>query len=445
MSILSRRSHSHPLSGPALRVLLLTTALLTAAVPSASAQTHLGGFLTLDKRLSVGGDTTQIADFYNRIRVELSASPADELYVFASAEARFYDLPRVRRVLELEDPERTFPLDLMLWEVYTEIYGFLLEDLDLRLGKQRIAWGRADRLNPTDNLNPNDFSDPTRFYEKLPSWAARATYYAGPLRVTGVWMPALTPVLLPRGGADLFLGELATGGGTVDLPNPEPGNSMGALKIDGRTGDWDLSLSYFTGYDDVPVVRGVELGPTPEASRLDLGFPRMRVLGADFVTDVRGAGLWGEAALFFPEEIVTRTRLGPSVRETVTLEATPYPRFTLGGDYTMPGGLYANLQWMHGFATERSRGELHDYLVLGLEQEIQDDDVVLRLEGGWEVGSWDEVVSSSGLLLTPELTYRAIDNLEIQVGAFLVEGRAGTLFGRWQDLDQVYLRATVVF
>ena len=28
--------------------------------------------------------------------------------------------------------------------------------LDFRLGKQIIAWGRADRLNPTDNLTPRD-------------------------------------------------------------------------------------------------------------------------------------------------------------------------------------------------------------------------------------------------------------------------------------------------
>jgi len=27
-------------------------------------------------------------------------------------------------------------------------------------GKQRIPWGTADQLNPTDILNANDFSDP---------------------------------------------------------------------------------------------------------------------------------------------------------------------------------------------------------------------------------------------------------------------------------------------
>src|SRR5262249_15827903 len=30
--------------------------------------------------------------------------------------------------------------------------------VDLRLGKQLIVWGRADRLNPTDNLTPRNFT-----------------------------------------------------------------------------------------------------------------------------------------------------------------------------------------------------------------------------------------------------------------------------------------------
>jgi hypothetical protein len=30
--------------------------------------------------------------------------------------------------------------------------------IDVRIGKQIMAWGRADGLNPTDNLTPKDFT-----------------------------------------------------------------------------------------------------------------------------------------------------------------------------------------------------------------------------------------------------------------------------------------------
>jgi hypothetical protein len=420
--------------------------LLALSLAPAGAQPHLGGFLTLDKRLTVGGDTAVVADFYNRLRLELSAPLGEKLYLFSSAEARFYDLPRVRTAEDLEDPERAFPLDLMLWEGYADVYGFLLPNLDLRLGKQRVAWGRADRLNPTDNLNPDDFSDFTRFYEKLPTWAVKGTYYAGRFQVIGVWVPALTPVLLPRGGARLFLGgAAAVADGRLRLPDPEPGNGLAALKISSRLRGWDYSISYFTGYDDVPVLRRAVLGPGQGDVQLDLGFPRMQVLGADVVTDLRGIGLWGEAGTFWPEETRTRTVAGSAVQEEVTLDDVPYVRFTVGGDYTFPGGLYVNIQWMRGFFTERGRGNLHDYLIGEVERDVLRSDIKLSITGGWEVGAWDEVNDSQGYFLTPELTYQAIDNLELQVGLFFVEGAEESLFGQWEQIDQVYLRARVSF
>lgn len=180
--------------------------LLGLSLAPVVAQPHFGGELTLDKRVIVGDDSVAVADFYNRLRIGLSAPLGERLYLFSSVEARFYDRPRTATSGDLEDVQEAFPLDVMLWEGYADVYGFLFLNLDLRLGKQRIAWGRADQLNPTDNLNPDDFSDLIRFYEKLPTWAAKGTYYAGQFQITGVWVPTLTPILLPRGGAELFLG-----------------------------------------------------------------------------------------------------------------------------------------------------------------------------------------------------------------------------------------------
>lgn len=420
--------------------------LLGFCLAPAVAQPHLGGELTLDKRVTVGGDSAAVADFYNRLRIELSAPLGEKLYLFSSAEARFYDQPRTTTAGDLEDPNQVFPLDLMLWEAYADVYGLLLPNLDLRLGKQRIAWGRADRLNPTDNLNPNDFSDLTRFHEKLPTWAAKGTYYAGPVKITGVWVPTLTPILLPRGGTRLFLGEeAARAQGQVHLPGPEPGNGLAAIKLASRLGRWDYSVSYFTGYDDVPVLRQVALDSGPSDVQLDFGFPRMQVLGADVATDLWGAGLWGEAGVFWPEESTTRTVAGTVVQEEETLDDAPYLKFTVGGDYTFPGGLYANLQWMRGFFTERGAGALHDYLVGEVERDVLGGDVKMSLSGTWEVGTWDDVRGSYGYVLRPEVTYQAIDNLELTVGSFFVEGADASLFDGWEQADQIYLRAAVSF
>ena len=42
-----------------------------------------------------------------------------------------------------------------LREAYVDLR---LKRWDVRIGKQIIAWGRADRINPTDNLTPRDFT-----------------------------------------------------------------------------------------------------------------------------------------------------------------------------------------------------------------------------------------------------------------------------------------------
>ena len=53
--------------------------------------------------------------------------------------------------------------------------------LDLRAGRQIIAWGRADGVNPTDNLSGQDLTllVPDDDDRRLGTTAVRASYYVG--------------------------------------------------------------------------------------------------------------------------------------------------------------------------------------------------------------------------------------------------------------------------
>ncbi|NIV91423.1 hypothetical protein GWN42_01130 [candidate division KSB1 bacterium] len=413
-----------------------------------AAQPEFGGFLRLDKRVNVGGDSLTIADFYNRFRLETTTSLGQQLYVFSSADFRFYDLPRVSSLEGLEDATQEFPTELTLWEAYVDVYGFLSDNFDLRVGKQRLAWGTADKLNPTDNLNPDDFSDLVNFTDKIPTWAVKGTYYFGDVTLTGVWLPTLTPILLPRNGASLFLGEqVSSFQNSLTLPAQRPQNSMFGVKLDSRFGLWDYSLSYFNGYDDIPVLRRLVISDDVGSSgQLDLGFPKMQVIGADFATELFGAGFWGEGALFIPEKVVSQTTVGNVTQTNVELDDEPYFKFTLGGDYTFPNGFYVNGQWMHGFFTERGREALHDYFFLELEKSFLRDEVKVKLDGALEIADWNDIGASYGSGVFPEVTYQAIDNLEMSLGAFMIiNGEADTFFENWQQADQVYMSVKVDF
>ncbi|WP_028997638.1 DUF1302 family protein [Azohydromonas australica] len=150
-------------------------------------------------------------------------------------------------------------------------------DWSLRVGRQVLAWGRADRINPTDNLSPRDFTalvaedeeqrlgiDAVRlrhdFNEAFSATAVWARFTAHRMP-TGLWPPNLVPAT-------------------------EPGRGEWALKLD-HVGDIDWSVSYFEGYE-----RSARYAVQPQA----LGgfvfqgrYERARVLGLDTAT---AAGPW---------------------------------------------------------------------------------------------------------------------------------------------------------
>ncbi len=412
------------------------------------AQPKISGFLQLDKRLYINDNALQLDDFYNRFRFETSISPNDKLYLFSSVDFRFYDVARVNELNDLENINQLFPTNVSLWEAYVSLYGFLFDDLDLKIGKQRISWGTADKLNQTDNLNSKDFSDIINFTEKIPSWAVKASYYLGDYTLTAVWLPNFEPVLLPKNGTSLFLGDdLASFKDSVILPASILSNSMFAFKLSSNFAGWDYSFSYFNGYDDIPILTSLNYNSIPGSTnpgKAELSFPRIQVIGADFSTEISGIGFWGEGALIIPEKIITHNSANGVHYTTVALDDKPYFKFTLGGDYTFPDGYYLNVQWMHGFFTERGSA-LNDYFFARLEKTLFNDQLKIALGGVLEVDKWNKVSENYGYGFLPELSYLGIDNLEIAVGTFLVGGKPVSMLGSWRNASQAYLRVKVIF
>ncbi|MCH2448530.1 MAG: hypothetical protein MK198_00135 [Gracilimonas sp.] len=217
---------------------------------------------------------------------------------------------------------------------------------------------------------------------------------------------------------------------------------MFAFRLSGNIDRWDYSLSYFNGYDDVPIARKLVINPSfSTPPELQMSFPKMQVAGIDIATDLSGFGLWAEAGVFWPEEVPLTTVVDNIETRQRQLEDKPYLKFTIGGDYTLSNGLYLNTQWMHGFFTERGSGSLNDYFVMQLEKDYFNEDLLVTLGNSLEVNDWNAL----GYSLSPELTYQAIDNFEAGVGAFLVWGEEGTLFNSWNELDQIFLRFRVDF
>ncbi|MCS7228914.1 MAG: hypothetical protein N2252_06820 [Candidatus Kryptonium sp.] len=436
-------------------LLLAFTTLLS------SQNLQIGGYIQADDRFKLKDRTISWEEYRLALmgQVEFEKSKFySEIWI------RNFGSSNVKKLFELSDKNYVEPVSIEIREAYVDLKDFVIDNLDLKIGRQRIAWGTADKLNPTDNLNPDDLEDIWDYGRHLGSNAIKLSYYLGDFTITGVFIPTFTPSVLPKGDwIKVFASEFFPNSShefenlseRVIVVNPE--NSLKeaskfGLKISKRDiFGFDLSMSYVYGRDDIPMPFKAILPVgrlVPDS--VYLFFPRMRVVGIDFAGDIRGVGVWGEAGIFYPEEVnfetvivIQPTNLYLSRK---ILEKKNYTRFVLGFDYTFENGIYANVQYLHGFLHERGRGNLKNYLVFNFERKFMDDKLKINfLSGGVEFKRAKDIRNNYSLIYNPQITYNPIDNLELAIGGRIIDGKGSTTFGRLRDRDEIYIRVKYSF
>ena len=422
----------------------------------------LGGYVLTDWRARTNDG--QLLWNENRLNLEIDASPAGNAHVFAQVWVRGFGGTMAKSTADLmgHDKRKSNPWDLILREVYVDLYEFLSPNLDVRIGRQRIAWGTGDKINPTDNLNPDDLEDIWDFGRHIPTTSMLATYYWDEVTIYGVFIPSFTPAAFPSPDwAAALAGSLPALGGDI-MPSAVsdeldlPGRSLkkqasAAIKVSRTVLNYDLSVSCYTGRSDFPVMKKVVL--TPDGSggveaRSTLSYPRIHVLGTDMSGAIGDVGVWAEAGVFFPEEVratVDASAVGMNSSELVTLPDDPFVRVVIGGDYTFPGGLYVNGQFIHGFVHELGRDALHDYLVGGVEKKYRNDTFKLTLAAALEAPNITDPGDDYAIIGMPEIAYCPWDGSEVKVGAHLIGGSGQTNFGQLTGMDDVYLAFKYAF
>lgn len=212
-------------------------------------------------------------------------------------------------------------------EAYLDLYT---GKVDCRVGIQKFAWGRLDEINPTDNLNTEDYTEGAINEEvdrKIGVPAIKINGYSDFCNVEIGWVPRYVPYRLPTAEERWFPKPLkppseisSTYVGTIpvhtsyddiSLPDFSLSHSETGIRISKYIEGWDFSVSYFTGYDPVPVT-GARADVTvtlPNQSSLDdytmnteltmvPEIHRMQVYGFDFSTTMGSFTVRGEYAYF---------------------------------------------------------------------------------------------------------------------------------------------------
>jgi hypothetical protein len=425
----------------------------------------LGGAASTDDRVSTDANP-QLSFQEYRLELSADARPSDSARLHAEAWVRSAGLSpsSLSSTSSLFSTGGIAPVSLDLREAYFELNGFIFSNVDLKVGRQRIAWGTADKLNPTDNVNALDLSDPWDFGRHLGSDGVQLSVYAGSIELTGVAVAQFTPAVLPTGNwATALMGQaieapsgltLGTVSTSVTLPGLTLADSLNAgVRIKGNLLGYDLSVSYLYGRQSLPVIDSEVItfaAPPTINVAANLVYPREHIFGADLAGSIFGIGVWAEAAVFLPEKITltqdSSALPGGGVLQTTVLDSTPYLKYVVGGDYTFPGNVYLNAQFVHGLFQEAGAGNLNDYFSVNLDWRLFDDKLKLTpLSFLFEVGSWSDIPHTYAILAAPSITIHPMDNAELAIGFHWIQATSSTVFGALSGQNEVFAHARYSF
>jgi hypothetical protein len=396
----------------------------------------------------------------SRLTINLDKKISDNSKFHSEVWLRNIGLPDITSSADLYNKGIIDPYTIEIREAYVQLYGFLTKNLDLTIGRKRIAWGTADLINPTDNLNPYDMEDILDFGRHRGSDAINLQYYfSNDFSLQAVYIPFFQPANLPAG---MFAGSLNASmemppgmilegySDTILMPEFNFGESATAgIKFRGFTGGIDFSVSYVWSRDGLPhntyntFLPGNTAGSVNVNARLS--YDRNHIIGADLATSIAGIGFWTEAAVFIPDkDIILLNDLSslyptspePVIIDTLILEAKPYVKFVVGGDYNFGDGSYINLQYIHGFIHERGTDALNSYFFFRYDKDFFNDKLKISpLGGAFIVTEWQDIKENYALAYMPEISYHATANTSISISPVFFDGKGDNLFSNLKNYD----------
>lgn len=426
----------------------------------------------------------------NRLEFYFAYTPNEHLQIVGDVEPVFFGVAPAQELDDLATQSMLTPFHLESDAAYIALND-VLPNLDIKIGRQTLVWGTADKFNPTNNINPDDLEDRPLFTEPIGNQMIVVDYapLADKLWFQGVYVPIFYPALLPPSAAaslkdpqapvpyasqaDLDkIGALQnllsispmlvpTVTTNVKVPRARFSNGQSAIKLGTSLGGVDMSFSYFNGRHDIPTPILVQSGTKDPregsgaeccyTSHVTLIYPRMQVIGADFSTQLPfldDMGLWGEGALFIPQAQQLQIEFPINVDVTpggannddgianpvgqmvgTTIRSTPFIKATAGLDYSFGEHVYVQGQYLRGFIDEFGAGHIGNYVVGGADLIFFGRHLIFRMFGVADLptGKGDH----TSYVVYPELILvPPWGSVTFEIGSFFLLGPNDTKFGQ---------------
>lgn len=204
---------------------VLAAGLVAPSIHEASAQEfNYKGSVTSDLRLTVPGqdspadlDSVRFDRIDNTFRFTGSFT-WENVDVVADLSATFSGKSKITTLESDHYRENADPLFFESDALYLRISDFIVDGLDIKLGRQIIDWGTADRFNPTSVVNALDLEDYQDFGHRVANEMINITYSPGwtvdgeedtifsDFQVQLVWVPVFQSGLIPESAEYMFGG-----------------------------------------------------------------------------------------------------------------------------------------------------------------------------------------------------------------------------------------------
>jgi len=334
-------------------------------------------------------------------------------------------------------------LELGLREAYLDLR---FDNMDLRVGKQQIIYGKAEGVFITDVVSPKDLREfllPDFDEIRMGVTSVKLNYYFGNSTIEAVWAPVFTPTQMPDDGSiwspsmpfpitptfDYSTAELA----------PKFENSEYFLRFSSMSSkaDFEIVGGYFWADDptmhitkqiDPATMQLTGLIVRPEYHRLAMG-------GASIAIPLGPLVIRSEGGYFAGKYFQTET---PTIPDA-TIEKD-YLHYMVGVDYTL-AGVRLSAQFIQENILDYEEGIRND--------EFENTMTFLAKKDFLRERLWLEFFAYIGLnngdaLMRPKVSYSFADGFDVQLGANIFAGTEGR-FGQFNKNDMVYMKLKYSF
>lgn len=360
-------------------------------------------------------------------------------------------------------------LEIGLREIYMDVY---FDAFDIRIGKQQVIWGKADGVFINDIVNPLDL----RYFLmqnfediRIGLPMVKLTYFRSNMSIEGIWIPKFEPWKFAETGSywafpeqpQNFLLDLGLGidlpvhleSGDPKMPVATLANSEFGIKLSSFVLSTDLSLLLFHSFQDQAVrkldnfvmIRDKLGVPDSGIIKLSSEFEKITMLGVNFSRPLGPIVIRGEGSYFKDyrlNRMPTHTDLISSGSSGVNYKSG-YVQAMIGADLTGPWGISWSFQYIQKRVLDFQKG------TLGVNE--HDRWLTLLVSGSF----WNEVGNIRMLTIYDEsnasglgrliFSFKVADSISLESGFDYFWGNINSIFGQFDDNDNIYLKLTYSF